>query len=83
MPSEPDSFRLIKEKRLKIRKRRNIFGRLVFHKYSLLLILPSLIFLLPLIYYELKFRRICSIFNEYQQKFNSKISFKRKKEIFK
>ncbi len=83
MPSEPDSFKLIREKRQNIKKNRNIFGRLVFNKYSLILILPSLFFLIPLIYYELKFRRVCQTFNQYQEKFNNKISFKRKKDIFK
>ncbi len=83
MPSEPDSFKLIKQQRINIRRKRNVFGRIVFNKYSLITILPSIIFCIPLLYYELKFRRVCSMFNQYQEKFNNKISVYKKRDIFK
>lgn len=78
MPSEPDSFAVIRKQRMNIKRKRNLFGKLVFNKFCLLTLLPSLLFIIPLIYYELKFRRICSLFNQYQIKFKGKY----KKNIF-
>lgn len=78
MPSEPDSFAVIRKQRMNIKRKRNLFGKLVFNKFCLLTLLPSLLFTIPLVYYELKFRRICSSLNQYQIKFKRKS----KKNIF-